>query len=118
MNFWTAIRTCFAKYAIFRGCATRPEFWWFWLFNFLCQFLLGQVDKSMAPPEAMHGAGLLSFLFSLITLLPMLAVSARRLHDVGRSGWWQLLVLIPLFGWLVLLYWLVQPSRESAAYPA
>ena len=92
MNFWTAIRTCFAKYAIFRGRATRPEFWWLWLFTFLCQFLLGQVDKSMAPPEAMHGA--------------------------GRSGWWQLLVLIPLIGWLVLLYWLVQPSRESAAYPA
>lgn len=61
------------------------------------------------------GAPLLASL-SLATLLPSLAVTARRLHDIGRSGWWQLVALIPLVGWLILLYWCVQDSRADADY--
>ena len=53
-------------------------------------------------------------LLSLALLLPILAVTARRLHDIGKSGWLMLIGLIPLIGWLLLIYWYVQPSAEGA----
>ena len=58
----------------------------------------------------------LSSLLSLATLLPCLAVTSRRLHDIGRSGWWQLIVLLPLIGWIVLIYWCVQDAKEPNVY--
>ena len=57
-----------------------------------------------------------SGLFALGTLLPFLAVASRRLHDIGRSGWWQLVGFIPLLGWIVMIYWTVQPSEGPNAY--
>ena len=97
MNFGQAISTCFAKYATFSGRASRPEFWWFFLFQILVSIaasLLGDVV-----------AGLVS----LAMLLPALAVGARRLHDIGKSGWWQL-IMLTVIGLLLLIYWWVQPA--------
>jgi uncharacterized membrane protein YhaH (DUF805 family) len=99
MNFVDAVKTCLMKYVGFEGRARRSEYWWWVLFLVVVSVVLAAV-----------GAHMLGNVFSLATLLPSLAVGARRLHDIGKSGWWQLLALIPLIGWLVLIYWAVQPS--------
>jgi uncharacterized membrane protein YhaH (DUF805 family) len=100
MTFAESVRTCFSKYVDFNGVASRSEFWWFILFGFIVGVVLGAVSVTVAN------------LFALAILLPQLAVGARRLHDVGRSGWWQLLVLIPIFGLIVLIVFWVQPSNR------
>lgn len=101
MNFGQAISTCLSKYANFNGRATRPEFWWFFLFQILLTMAAGMLGQ------------MLSGLIGLVLLLPSIAVATRRLHDVGRSGWWQLLSLSGI-GLLVLIYWWVQPSADGA----
>jgi uncharacterized membrane protein YhaH (DUF805 family) len=101
MNFGDAIQTCLRKYADFTGTAKRSEYWWFVLFLVIGSAILGVISNK------------LSLVFTLLTLLPSLAVAARRLHDIDRSGWWQLVGLIPLVGWLIMIYWLVQPSQPN-----
>lgn len=103
MNMFEAVGACFSKFATFSGRARRAEYWWFTLFNVIVGLVLG---------FAQGGAELgIADLYSLVILLPSLAVSARRLHDTGRSGWWQLLVFVPIVGWIVLLIWFCQPSN-------
>ncbi|PPC94807.1 MAG: hypothetical protein CTY33_02650 [Methylotenera sp.] len=101
MTFQEAIKLCFQKYADFSGRAKRPEFWWFALFTFLASMILGVVSS------------MLSGLFSLAVIVPSLAVGARRLHDIGRSGWWQLIWLVPVIGWIIMIYWFVQESNPT-----
>jgi len=100
MTFSESIRTCFSKFATFDGRASRSEFWWFFLFSWLCAVVTGLVSET------------LSGLFSLIVLLPSLSVGARRLHDTDRSGWFLLLWLIPLVGWILVLVWAAQEAKE------
>ena len=90
-----AIKACFAKYADFNGRATRSEYWWF----FLAVLLGSAVAWTLA-----YG---LYVLFSLVTLLPLIAAGARRLHETNRSGWWQLLALVP-FGIILVVMFLIQ----------
>lgn len=102
-GFGDAISTCFRKYVTFSGRAARPEYWWFILF-----IILGGVAASIVD-AAIFGSGHidpLNGLFSLAVFLPNLAVTARRLHDTDRSGWWMLLALIPLVGLIILIVWL------------
>ncbi len=106
MGFAAAIRSCLAKYADFRGRACRAEYWWFTLFDFL-------IGSAAAVIDANADQTLLAPLLNLALLLPGLAVAARRLHDVGRSGWWLLLGLIPLIGWLVLLIWTIRRGDST-----
>lgn len=100
MTFGESIRVCFSKYAEFNGRASLPEFWWWTLFVILASLAAGILGESA------------SALFSLGTLLPGLAVGARRLHDTNRSGWFQLLWLLPVIGWIVLIIWLAQKGKE------
>jgi uncharacterized membrane protein YhaH (DUF805 family) len=100
MTFGESIRACFSKYATFEGRASRSEYWWFFLFTFLASAATGIVSEA------------LSGLFSLAVLLPSLAVGARRLHDVDRSGWFLLLWFIPIIGWIVLVIWMTQAGKE------
>lgn len=102
MNFGQAISNCLSKYATFSGRASRSEFWWFFLFQVLIS-----VAASMLSEK-------LSGLVSLALLLPALAVGARRLHDIGKSGWWQLLMISGI-GFLVLVYWWVQPTADDVS---
>ncbi|MES2830638.1 MAG: DUF805 domain-containing protein [Pseudomonadota bacterium] len=104
MNFHEAVRTCFKKYTAFDGCASRSEFWWWTLFVFLAQTLLGLISETVMG------------IFGLATLLPSITVTARRLHDIDRSGWWQLLIFLPILGWFVLLYWYCQPEKRPTRY--
>ncbi|MEQ1599193.1 MAG: DUF805 domain-containing protein [Methylotenera sp.] len=98
MSFMDSIKLCFAKFADFNGRAKRPEFWWFALFCFVGALVL-EIASSY-----------ISWAFSLATLVPSLAVGARRLHDVNKSGWMQLLWIIPILGWIYLIYVLSQPG--------
>lgn len=100
MNFADAIRTCFTKYVDFNGRAKRPEFWWWALFVFLAGLVAQWIGY------------LPSLVVSLGTLLPSIAVGARRLHDIDKSGWWQLVGLIPFIGWIIMIWWCVQDSKE------
>ncbi|OBX04754.1 membrane protein [Gallibacterium genomosp. 3] len=102
------------KYAVFQGRARRKEFWMFVLFNILFSFILGVVDALIGTYNWQSDTGLLSSIYSLFVILPNLAVTTRRLHDINRSGWWQLLYLIPIIGWLVLLYFFVSKGNIGA----
>ena len=99
------------KYAVFDGRATRSEFWLFALIQLIIFTLLYALSFVV-------GEWLLAvyFLYLLATLLPTLAVTVRRLHDSGRNGWYILVALIPLVGWIVLLVFMVMESDDSNDY--
>ena len=90
------------KYAVFSGRARRAEFWWFVLGNLIVSIVLSIIDGILGSN------GILGLIYSVGVLLPSIGVSIRRLHDTDRSGWWLLIGLIPLIGFLVLLYFYVQ----------
>lgn len=95
------------KYAEFTGRATRQAYWMFYLFNFIicCVFMaLGQAASIFKT---------LYMLYCLAICIPGLAVGARRLHDIGKSGWWQLIGFIPLVGWIWLIVLLAQPTKQG-----
>jgi uncharacterized membrane protein YhaH (DUF805 family) len=95
MNFQQSITTCFSKYIDIKGRASRSEYWWFFLFCFIVNMIAAFISPK------------LQILFYLILLLPSLTVLIRRLHDTDRSGWWVLLLLIPVIGLLVILYFML-----------
>ena len=101
MDFVTAFKTCFAKFADFSGRATRPEYWWFVLAYFIVALVASLIHDYVYV------------LVMLVFLIPMISAGVRRLHDVGKTGWLILLGLIPLVG-LVLLYFMVQPTQPQA----
>lgn len=99
MDFGVAVKTCLAqKYLVFAGRAPRSEFWYFMLFILIVEFALGLF--SGASPTFF---GILYAVFGLGTLLPALAVSVRRLHDIDKNGAWILIYLIPVIGTIVLI---------------
>jgi uncharacterized membrane protein YhaH (DUF805 family) len=115
MGLWESIQTCFQKYFVFSGRARRSEFWWFLLFAILMRIGLGFVDSAVfhTPDQVVANGtgffeafaigyenttnGVLTGIFNLAVFIPNLAVTSRRLHDTGRSGWWQILPLVLLF---------------------
>ncbi len=101
MTFIDAVGVCFKKYADFNGCASRSEFWWWFLFTVVVSLVCRSVGYSL------YGA------FWLATLLPSIAVGVRRLHDTNRSGWWLLLYLLPVIGWIILIVFWVEPGQPS-----
>jgi uncharacterized membrane protein YhaH (DUF805 family) len=104
MTFTESIRTCFTKYADFNGRASRSEFWWWVLFSLVASMALGVISDKLS------GA------FTIATLLPFIAVTARRLHDTDRSGWLQLVGLIPVIGWILMIVWCAQEGKSSSRY--
>ncbi len=101
------------QYADFSGRARRTEFWMFVLFNAIALIILGILDNllgfsttTMGTGSIAVSGGILTAIYQLAVLIPSLAVGARRLHDTGKSGWWQLLALIPLVGAIILIvFW-------------
>ncbi len=102
------------KYAVFSGRARRKEYWMFMLFNFLIGVVLSFIDGATGSLDAESGMGLLGGIYSLAVLLPALAVTVRRLHDTNRTGWWVLIGLIPVVGFIVLLVFLVSAGKPEA----
>jgi uncharacterized membrane protein YhaH (DUF805 family) len=108
MTLTDSISACFSKYATFEGRASRSEYWWWVLFTTLLSFFAAFVDVVTAGDRG-FAFGLLT---SLATFVPYMAVAARRLHDVGRSGWWQLLPLT-ILGIVPYLYWMCKRGDEG-----
>ena len=120
MNMQSAVKCVLGNYATFSGRAPRSEFWWFALAMWILMIALAVIEGGVVAPMlgfesfAPEAGQPLSLIASLALLIPSIAVGVRRLHDIGRSGWWLLINFIPLIGFLVLLYWLVQPSSEGS----
>lgn len=119
MDFLTAIKTCFTKYAEFGGRARRPEFWWFALFLFLVGVAIDIVLPGSLYFSETEGLNLITWrtpadtvsnLWALATLLPSLAVTVRRLRDSGRHWANIFWMLFPIVGWIVLIVQCAQPS--------
>ena len=107
MNFGDSIRTCLSKYATFQGRASRSEYWFFILFGVIALVVASIVDGILGTGLALYG------LVALGLFLPQLAAGVRRLHDVNRSGWWMLIVLVPLLGPILLLIWTCSPGTAG-----
>lgn len=126
VSFGTAVKRAFSQYCSFHGRASRSEYWWFFLFNFLVGAIIvgifggagyaevirtAMTDPVKASSIELSGTYVtLANLWSLITLLPGLGLFWRRMHDTGHSGWWWLWGLLPVIGWIVLLVFLCKNS--------
>jgi uncharacterized membrane protein YhaH (DUF805 family) len=113
--FPDAVRICFSKYADFNGRARRSEFWWWVLFTVLLGIVAGIIDAILGTRSS-SGTGLVQSLVNLAVLLPSLAVGSRRLHDTGRSGWWQLLLFAIVVGWIFLIIWWCEDSSGDNSH--
>ena len=99
-----------AKYAVFRGRARRKEYWFYILFNVIFSIILAIVDMSMDTFDPKTGVGLFGTIYAAVLILPSMAVTVRRLHDIGRSGWWMLIPIVPILGAILIFAFLVQDS--------
>lgn len=106
MDFIGSTKTCLVKYADFSGRAKRSEYWWFYLFVTLATTFAQILDNAI-------GSNNLGNLTSLALFVPSIAVGARRLHDINRSGWWQLIALTGI-GVFLLIYWYIKDSQDDA----
>lgn len=110
MNYYLSV---LKNYATFSGRAQRAEYWYFILFNFLVSIVVGILDGVLGTMEPNTGVGLLGLVYILAIIVPSIAVLVRRLHDVGKSGWYFWVALIPLIGALYLLFLTVQDSARG-----
>ncbi|MBC6407840.1 MAG: DUF805 domain-containing protein [Rhodobacteraceae bacterium] len=134
MGFFDAVKTCFLKYVTFSGRASRSEYWWFFLFNLICQIIASILDtlifgSAIAAVSEAESLTPIGFVVSLVLFLPNLAAAWRRMHDTGRSGLlllWPTLVgvallivsyvvaLFVLIAYsLLVIFWLTRPSQPG-----
>ena len=125
MTMIEAVKSVYSNYATFSGRARRSEYWWWFLAYIIIIIVLGIIEGAVfgsgtAELSAGDGGfnasftgGILTNIFMIASIIPALAVGVRRLHDIDRSGWWLLISFIPLIGWLILLYWNVQPGTPG-----
>jgi uncharacterized membrane protein YhaH (DUF805 family) len=115
MSFTRAVSTALSNYVNFSGRSARPEYWYFALFLVLVGIAASLIDLALGFVDVDSGLpGPLSIIFTLATILPGLSVSVRRLHDIGRSGWWVLISLVPIIGVILLIYWACQRGEPQA----
>ena len=104
MNFVEAVKSGFSNYVNFSGRAIRSEYWYWTLFAAVVAIVFGVIDEWLYPGDQMGAFSVVDIIVSLALILPGIAVSVRRLHDIDRTGWW-LLLGFTIIGALVLLYW-------------
>jgi uncharacterized membrane protein YhaH (DUF805 family) len=105
MNWYLSV---LKQYAVFSGRARRKEYWMFFLSNLIIGFVLGFLEGLVG------GRGIVGILYCLAVLIPGIAVSVRRLHDTGRSGWWLLIAFVPIIGAIIVLVFMAQDGQPSA----
>ncbi len=103
MNYYTDV---LKKYLVFSGRASRKEYWMFVLINFIISILAALIETQL------H-LNFISGIYSLLVLIPSIAVAARRLHDTNRSAWWLLIGLIPIIGIIVLIVYFALDSQPG-----
>ncbi len=102
------------NYTNFIGRARRQEYWYFTLVNVLINLVMGIIDRVIGSVMQMENFGFFGVIYALFIMIPSIAVTVRRLHDSGRTGWWALIAFVPIIGILVLLYFLIQDSEEGS----
>jgi uncharacterized membrane protein YhaH (DUF805 family) len=112
MGFFEAISSCFKNFATFSGRARRAEYWWWTLFASLVALAPQIVNVGIIRMDG--SVNWFSLIALLIILFPGVAVSVRRLHDTGRSGWWLLINLVPLIGYFIFLYWMIKRGDQGS----
>ncbi len=113
ISYWKKV--VLENYLNFTGRARRAEFWWYFLANLIISIVLNIIDAGLGWGSG-YG-GILSGIYGLAVLLPGLAVGIRRLHDTDKSGWWLLLVFIPIVGLIVLIvFWATDGTRGANDY--
>jgi uncharacterized membrane protein YhaH (DUF805 family) len=122
LSFAEAVKTVFSKYATFSGRARRSEYWWWWLFIAIVVVILSLIDSmiglyiSDAKIVGVPVYGLLTWIFAVATLVPGIAVTFRRLHDTGRSGWWWVLSLLCGIGQIIVFIMCLMDSGPDNEY--
>ncbi len=100
------------KYVVFSGRARRKEYWMFMLFNMIFMCIAAIIDN-ITGLATDAGYGVFYAIYGIAVMLPSLAVSVRRLHDIGKSGWMLLIGLIPIVGGIVLLVFAIKDSQPG-----
>jgi len=106
MDFVTAVKTCFMKYADFKGRARRSEYWWFCLFCLIVMWVFN-ILGSIWPVLS-----IVSLLVSIVLMIPSYSVQTRRLHDTGRSGWWVVIMLVLMIAFFIGLGVMMFPYAD------
>lgn len=107
MSIMEAVQSVFSNYANFNGRARRSEYWWFCLANFVIALILSTLGRKISL------FGFVSGLYSLAVLIPAIAVGVRRLHDIGKSGWWLFISLVPVIGSIILIVSMAKDSEPG-----
>jgi uncharacterized membrane protein YhaH (DUF805 family) len=105
------------QYADFSGRARRTEYWMFTLVSIVISLVLLLIDSVVIGTPPGRGIGILGAIYTVAVLLPTLAVGARRLHDTDRSGWWQLIAIVPIVGTIILIVlFALEGNRDTNKY--
>jgi uncharacterized membrane protein YhaH (DUF805 family) len=112
VSFGQSISYCFNNYANFNGRGRRSEFWWFYLFIAIVSIVVQAVLGGILGQDSVVYF-LVTAVVTVALVIPLYAAGARRLHDTGKSGWMQLLLLIPCVGLIVLIVFWAQPGQPA-----
>jgi len=119
VGFSEAIQSGFNNYANFEGRASRPAYWWWFLFTWIVSIIAQLLDNMTriggigSESYLNMWVGIISAIVGLALFLPSLGVMIRRLHDTDRSGWWWLIGIIPIIGWIILIFFLASPGTPG-----
>ena len=111
MNFTEAVESFFKNYATFSGRSSRSEYWYALLFLFMLGFGLGFIEEllNLFPNTE---ESVLAWIAQVIVLVPSIAITARRFHDINLSGWWYL-ISFTIIGLIPVIYWLCKAGDEG-----